>query len=97
MILIVLIEIIIIFISIYKNTKKKDQNITVILVWSNNMISIFLQLLEELNDIGKQSNIEFKPKSWNVFHNTVLKKYKGISYIKIDKLKIKHDYINRTL
>lgn len=76
---------------------KKDQNSRVVLVWSDDMVAVFLRLLEEQHDIGKRSDTGFKPESWNIFREGVQKEYKGTGYIKIEKLRSKLDYVRGTL
>lgn len=46
---------------------RKDQNSTVVLVWSDDMAAVFLQLLEEQHDIGKRSDNGFKPEFMEYF------------------------------
>ena len=76
---------------------KKDQNCTVVLIWSDDMVAVYLKLLEKQHDIGKRSDIGFKPESRNIFCEGVQKEYKGISYIKIEKLQSKLDYVREIL
>lgn len=76
---------------------KKDQNSTVLLVWSDDMIAVFLQLLEEQHDLGKRSDTGFKPESWSIFREAVQKEYTGTGYIKIEKIGSKLDYVRETL
>ena len=61
----------------------QDQNSTVVLVWSDDMVAVFLRLLEEQHDIGKRSDTGFKPKLWNIFREGVQKEYKGTGNIMI--------------
>lgn len=72
---------------------KNNQINTIILIWSYNMVAIFLQLLEEKHNIGKCKNTGFKHKSWNIFPQRVQKKYKKICYIKIKKLQNQPNYV----
>ena len=51
---------------------KKDQDSTVVLVWPDGMIAIFLRLLEEQYDLRKRSDTGFKPEAWNIFREGVL-------------------------
>lgn len=72
---------------------KKDQDSIVVLVWSDGMITIFLQLLEEQHDLGKRSDTRFKPEAWNIFRERIQSEYKGTGYIKIEKIRSKLDYV----
>lgn len=57
-----------------------------ILVWFDNILTIFLQLLEKQHDIRKQSDTRFKLELQKIFYKKVEKKYKKTNYIKIKKL-----------
>lgn len=61
------------------------------------MITVFLQLIKEQYNIRKWSDTRFQLKSWNVFYKGVQKVYQKTSYIKIEKLQSKLDYINEIL
>ena len=54
---------------------KKDQDSTVVLVWSDGMIAIFLRLLEEQHDPGKRSDSGFQPEAWDIFPEGIQSEY----------------------
>lgn len=48
-----------------------------ILVWSDAIIKVFLELLEEAHDNGKRSDTGFKPKAWAGFRAGIQAVYQG--------------------
>lgn len=76
---------------------KKDQDDTVVLVWSDVMITNFLQLLEEQHDLGKRSDTGFKPEAWNIFRGGIQSEFTGTGYIKIKKIRSKLDYVRKLM
>lgn len=76
---------------------KKGQDDTVVLVWSDGMIAIFLQLLEEQQALRKRSDTGFKHEAWNIFRGGIQREYTGTWYIKIKKIRSKLDYVRKLM
>ena len=64
-----------------------------ILVWSNAMIEVFLELLEEAHNNGKRSDTGFKPEAWVGFRAGVQAVYLGTEHITVGKVRSKLDYV----
>ena len=64
-----------------------------ILIWSDTMIEVFLELLEEAYNNRKKSDTGFKPKAWVGFRAGVQAVYLGTKYIIVEKVKSKLDYV----
>ena len=64
-----------------------------ILLWSDAMINVFLELLEEAHDNGKRSDTGFKPEAWVQFRAGVQNVYLGDEHITVAKLRSKLDYV----
>lgn len=64
-----------------------------ILLWSDAMINVFLELLEEAHDNGKRSDTGFKLEAWVQFRAGVQNVYLGDEHITVAKLRSKLDYV----
>ena len=64
-----------------------------ILIWSDAMIEVFLELLEEVHNNGKRSDTGFKPKAWVGFRAGVQAVYLGTEHITVGKVRSKLDYV----
>ena len=85
------------FLVLNHDATKKDQDSTVVLVWSDGMIAIFLRLLKVQHDLGKRSDTRFKAEAWNIFHEGIQSEYTETGYIKIEKVRSKLNYVRENL
>lgn len=64
-----------------------------VLVWSDAMINVFLELLEEAHDTGKRTDNGFKPEVWTQFRAGIQNVYLGNEHITMVKIRSKLDYV----
>ena len=64
-----------------------------VLIWSDAMIKVFLNMLEEAHDNGKKSDTGFKPKAWVGFRTAIQDVYQGDEQITTEKAKLDYIYI----
>lgn len=64
-----------------------------ILIWSDAMIEVFLNLLKEAHNNGKRSDTGFNPEAWVGFGADIQGVYQGDEHITNGKIRSKLDYV----